>query len=68
MKGNPIKHTSCVIRSQKAYDALNQAIADGDIYATHISDKDMVRSQKRALVFKFNLAKAKKNNCKIRYK
>lgn len=65
MKGNPIKHTSCVIRSQKAYDALNQAIADGDIYATHISDKDMVRSQKRALVFKFNLAKAKKTTAKL---
>lgn len=59
MKGNPIKHTSCVIRTQKAYDYLNQAIADGAIYATHISDRDMVRSQKRALVFKFNAAKAK---------
>lgn len=65
MKGNPIKHTSCVIRSQKAYDAMNQAINDGDIYTTHISDKDIVRSQKRALVFKFCLAQAKQKNTKI---
>lgn len=65
MKGNPIKHTSCVIRSQKAYDAMNQAITDGDIHATHISDKDMVRSQKRALVFKFNLAKIKQKHSNI---
>lgn len=61
MKGNPIKHTSCVIRTQKAYDFLERAIKDGDIYAEHISDRDMVRSQKRALVFKFNAAKAKMN-------
>lgn len=61
MKGNPIKHTSCVIRTQKAYDFLERAIKDGDIYAEHISDRDMVRSQKRALVFKFNAAKVKMN-------
>ena len=61
MKGNPIKHTSCVIRTQKAYDFLERAIKDGDIYAEHISDRVMVRSQKRALVFKFNAAKAKMN-------
>ena len=66
MKGNPIKHTSCVIRSQKAYDMMNQAISDGDIMATHISDRDMVRSQKRALVFKFNLASAKSKHTKIK--
>ncbi|WP_302627044.1 polysaccharide pyruvyl transferase family protein [uncultured Eubacterium sp.] len=66
MKGNPIKHTSCVIRSQKAYDMINQAISDGDIMATHISDRDMVRSQKRALVFKFNLASAKSKHTKIK--
>lgn len=59
MKGESIKHTSCVIRTKKAYAALQQAIEDKAIYATHISDRDMVRSQKRALVFKFNLAKAK---------
>lgn len=61
MKGNPIKHTSCVIRTQKAYDFLNRAVKDGAIHAEHISDRDMVRSQKRALVFKFNAAKAKMN-------
>ena len=61
MKGNPIKHTSCVIRTQKAYDFLNRAVKDSAIHAEHISDRDMVRSQKRALVFKFNAAKAKMN-------
>lgn len=61
MKGNPIKHTSCVIRTQKAYDFLNRGVKDGSIHAEHISDRDMVRSQKRALVFKFNAAKAKMN-------
>lgn len=62
MKGNPIKHTSCVIRTEKAYEMLQRAIDEGVIHAEHISDRDMVRSQKRALVFKFNLAAAKKNN------
>lgn len=62
MKKENIKHTSCVIRSQKAYDILNRAVAEGDIHATHISSRDIVRSQKRALVFKFNAARAKKNN------
>ncbi|MCR5736190.1 MAG: Coenzyme F420 hydrogenase/dehydrogenase, beta subunit C-terminal domain [Eubacterium sp.] len=61
MKSETIKHTSCVIRSQKAYDFMNRAIAEGDIHATHLSDRDMVRSQKRALVFKFNAAAAKGN-------
>lgn len=61
MKNEPIKHTSCVIRTQKAYDYFNQAINDGAIYASHISDRDIIRSQKRALVFKFNAAKAKFN-------
>lgn len=61
MKSETIKHTSCVIRSQKAYDFFNRAVAEGDIYATHLSSRDMVRSQKRALVFKFNAALAKGN-------
>lgn len=59
MKGEAVKHTSCVIRTQKAYDYLQQAVCDKVICAYHISDRDMVRSQKRALVFKFNLAQAK---------
>jgi coenzyme F420-reducing hydrogenase beta subunit len=65
MKKEKIKHTSCVIRSDKAYEILNRAVAEGDIHAAHISSRDIVRSQKRALVFKFNAAKAKKNNAAL---
>ncbi len=60
MKKDPIKHTSCVIRNQKALDMFNSAVKAGAIVASYIDDTRMVRSQKRALVFKFNLAKAKK--------
>lgn len=59
MKKDPIKHTSCVIRNQKALDMFNSAVDSGAIIARRIDDTRMVRSQKRALVFKHNLAKAK---------
>ena len=59
MKGNPIKHTSCVIRSQRALKMYRSAVKAGAIVDSHISDRDMVRSQKRALVFKFTCAPAK---------
>lgn len=59
MKKNPIKHTSCVIRNPKALDMFNSAVDSGAIIARRIDDTRMVRSQKRALVFKHNLAKAK---------
>lgn len=59
MKGNPIKHTSCVIRNDRAYAMYQSAVQAGAIVDSHISDRDMVRSQKRALVFKFTCAPAK---------
>ena len=59
MKKDPIKHTSCVIRNEKALDMFNSAVEAGAIIARRIDDTRMVRSQKRALVFKHNLAKAK---------
>lgn len=59
MKGNPIKHTSCVIRNEKAKEFYDAAVNAGVIVDSHISDRDMVRSQKRALVFKFTCAPAK---------
>ncbi len=59
MKKNPIKHTSCVIRNQKALGMYNSAVEAGAVIARRIDDTRMVRSQKRALVFKHNLAKAK---------
>ena len=59
MKKDPIKHTSCVIRNDKALAMFNSAVEAGKIIARRIDDTRMVRSQKRALVFKHNLAKAK---------
>lgn len=61
MKKNPIKHTSCVIRSQRALDMYRTAVDDGVITDARIDDEKMLRSQKRALVFKFNCATAKKD-------
>lgn len=61
MKKNPIKHTSCVIRNEKALGMFNSAVDAGAIIARRIDDTRMVRSQKRALVFKHNLAKAKQD-------
>lgn len=59
MKKNPVKHTSCVIRTQQALDMFKAAVNEGSIIALPIDDTKMLRSQKRALVFKFNLARAK---------
>ncbi len=59
MKKNPIKHTSCVIRNERALELFNSAVAAGAITASRIDDSKMLRSQKRALVFKFNCARAK---------
>jgi coenzyme F420-reducing hydrogenase beta subunit len=61
MKGNPIKHTSCVIRSEKAFEWFQEAVDAGEIVASYISGRDILRSQKRALNFKYNCAKAKEN-------
>lgn len=59
MKGNPIKHTSCVIRNERTWEMYRLAVEAGAIVDSHISDRDMVRSQKRALVFKYTCAPAK---------
>lgn len=59
MKSNPIKHTSCIIRNEKALKMYQSAINAGAIKDNHISDTKIILSQKRALVFKFNCAKAK---------
>lgn len=59
MKGDPIKHTSCVIRNERALAMYRSAVEAGAIVDSHISDRDMVRSQKRALVFKYTCAPAK---------
>lgn len=59
MKGNPIKHTECVIRSERAMQLYLSAVDAGVIVSSHISGRDVIRSQKRALMFKFACAPAK---------
>jgi len=59
MKKNPIKHTSCLIHNEKGLDFYRAAVAKGDITDFHFNHKNLIRSQKRALVFKYNCAGAK---------
>lgn len=60
MKKNPIKHTCCVIRSEHARVLYQGAVDDGAIIDSHISRREMLNGQKRALVFKWHCAAAKK--------
>lgn len=60
MKKNPIKHTSCVIRTQRALEMYRSAVEAGVLHDAKLDDERMLRSQKRALVFKWNCAAAKK--------
>jgi len=59
MKKNPIKHTGMVIRDEKALTVYESARKAGVIIDQHISQTNMLLGQKRALVFKYNCAKAK---------
>ncbi len=59
MQDNPIKHTSCIIRNQRALELYQLAVSEGAIIDSAITAEDVVRSQKRALTFKFNCAQAK---------
>lgn len=56
MKKLPYKYTSCIIRSEKAYEWYFNAVMDGCLADSHISSGDLLYSQKRALVFKYNCA------------
>ena len=53
MKGERIKHTCCVIRSERALDVYERAVEQGVITSTHMTARDMVRGQKRALTYKW---------------
>lgn len=64
IKKENIKQTGCVIRNQKAMDMYLSAVKAGKIIDSHISDNAVIKSQKRALVFKFNCASAKVNSLK----
>jgi len=66
MKKHPIKHTGCIIRSDNAFKMYKSAVDSGEIVDKRIGDEKVVYSQKRALVFKFNCASAKKKAYKKR--
>lgn len=59
MKKETYKHTGCVIRSPRALQWYREAVAEHAIVDSHISGRDMIRGQKRALVFKYTCAPAK---------
>lgn len=59
MKQEEYKHTCCVIRSQKALDWYREAVDENVLKDSRVSGRDMIRGQKRALVFKFTCAPAK---------
>lgn len=59
MKKEAYKHTGCVIRSLQALQWYREAVAEHVIVDSHISGRDMIRGQKRALVFKYTCAPAK---------
>ncbi len=70
MKKESVKHTACVIRSETALAYLNRAEEEGDICLRHMSEGDLLRSQKRALVFKHKVCARdgkKKLNHRVAY-
>lgn len=59
MKKEKIKHTGCIIRTENGRSLYYSALDDGSITDSHLSFRDCLMGQKRALVFKFNAAAAK---------
>ena len=55
MKKEAVKHTGCVVRSAQALAFLNRAAEEGDLTLRYMGERDLLRSQKRALVFKFRV-------------
>jgi len=53
VKRESVKYTGCVIRTREAGSYLERAAAQGDIVLRHMSARDMLRCQKRALTFKY---------------
>ena len=53
MKKENIKHTGFVIRTQRGLDIINRMVEQDEIVSKHMSGRDILRSQKRALAFKF---------------
>lgn len=71
MKKEAIKHTGCVIRSEQALAWLNRAAEEGDLCLKYMGERDLLRSQKRALVFKHKVCpreRKKKWNYRLAYR
>lgn len=59
MKAEKIKHSEVIIRTEAGKCHFDAAVKAGDLVSRPITRKKAVRSQKRALAFKYNCAKAK---------
>ena len=59
MKKESVKHTGCVIRGEKAMAWLTRAAEEGDLCLHYMGERDLLRSQKRALVFKHKVCARK---------
>ncbi len=60
MKSNPIKHTGFITKNIKALNIINSMTAEGFLTASAIPVDKVLKSQKRALIFKFNTAHPRK--------
>lgn len=70
MKKESVKHTGCVIRSEQALDYITRAAEEGDLCLRYMGERDLLRSQKRALVFKHKVCAdgKKKWNYRLAYR
>lgn len=53
MKKEKIKYTGCIIRTKEALRMVKRAQRQGDLYTRPMTDEQMLRSQMRALTFKY---------------
>jgi len=60
MKANPIKHTGIVVKNDKAQRLIEDIAQDNMISARETDATNTLKSQKRALVYKFHTGRAKK--------
>ena len=59
MKKNPIKHTAVIAKSKLSSDLLKELPEKGTLYLQRIEPKEVLLSQKRALIFKYSTASAR---------
>ncbi len=59
MKDNPIKHTGFVAKSGRAMKLIEEMTADKALYSEQVEGTRILKSQKRALMYKYATGKAK---------